>query len=153
MQAPLNALPCFSQQRLRGGCVGGACPAMATPTPTSLPGAIGPLATQVFRTNSSYARWLEARCLWGSLVNRCRNLGRQAVMLLPLSKANIKDAILKWSASEWLRSVGFRVYHSARAASAVANAFDLGSPSSRFHAKLCPAAMLCSQAGNITATT
>lgn len=28
----------------------------------------------VFRTNTAYARWWEARCLWGSLVNASRNL-------------------------------------------------------------------------------
>ncbi len=27
----------------------------------------------VFRTNRAYARWWEARCLWGALVNCCRN--------------------------------------------------------------------------------
>ncbi|MCA8997485.1 MAG: hypothetical protein KDA80_10870 [Planctomycetaceae bacterium] len=28
----------------------------------------------VFRTNTAYARWWEARTLWGALVNACRNL-------------------------------------------------------------------------------
>ncbi|MFM8216566.1 MAG: bestrophin family ion channel, partial [Pirellula sp.] len=28
----------------------------------------------VFRTNAAYARWWEARTLWGSLINCCRNL-------------------------------------------------------------------------------
>ncbi|MCA9060590.1 MAG: hypothetical protein KDA85_18895, partial [Planctomycetaceae bacterium] len=28
----------------------------------------------VFRTNTSYARWWEARTLWGALVNTCRNM-------------------------------------------------------------------------------
>lgn len=32
----------------------------------------------VFRTNSAYARWWEARGVWGALVNRARDLGRQA---------------------------------------------------------------------------
>jgi predicted membrane chloride channel (bestrophin family) len=31
----------------------------------------------VFRTNSSYSRWLDARKLWGSLVNRTRDFARQ----------------------------------------------------------------------------
>ena len=31
----------------------------------------------VFRTNSSYARWLDARKAWGSIVNRSRDLVRQ----------------------------------------------------------------------------
>jgi predicted membrane chloride channel (bestrophin family) len=38
----------------------------------------------VFRTNSSYARWAEARCLWGSLVNRSRNLVRQVPSVLDI---------------------------------------------------------------------
>lgn len=32
---------------------------------------------QVFRTNSSYARWEEARRTWGGVVNRSRDLLRQ----------------------------------------------------------------------------
>ncbi|MGI8773177.1 MAG: bestrophin family protein [Acidobacteriaceae bacterium] len=35
----------------------------------------------VFRTNSAYARWWEARTLWGALVNSSRSLARQAVSL------------------------------------------------------------------------
>ena len=31
----------------------------------------------VFRTNSSYDRWWEARKLWGGVVNRCRDIVRQ----------------------------------------------------------------------------
>ena len=31
----------------------------------------------VFRTNTAYSRWNEARTLWGGIVNTCRNLGRQ----------------------------------------------------------------------------
>lgn len=37
----------------------------------------------VFRTNSSYARWLDARKAWGTLVNRCRDLTRQGLTWLP----------------------------------------------------------------------
>ena len=32
----------------------------------------------VFRTNTGYARWNEARTLWGGVVNTCRNVARQA---------------------------------------------------------------------------
>lgn len=38
---------------------------------------------QVFRTNSSYGRWDEARKMWGSLVNRMRDLVRQANSWFP----------------------------------------------------------------------
>ena len=37
----------------------------------------------VFRTNSSYSRWLDARKSWGLLVNRSRDLVRQGVTWLP----------------------------------------------------------------------
>ncbi len=32
-----------------------------------------------FRTNSAYARWWEARTLWGAMVNNSRSLARQAI--------------------------------------------------------------------------
>ena len=31
----------------------------------------------VFRTNASYARWVDARTLWGGVVNRSRDVVRQ----------------------------------------------------------------------------
>ena len=31
----------------------------------------------VFRTNTSYSRWLDARKVWGGVVNRSRDLVRQ----------------------------------------------------------------------------
>ena len=36
----------------------------------------------VFRTNTSYARWLEARQAWGRIVSHCRNIMRQATLWL-----------------------------------------------------------------------
>ena len=32
----------------------------------------------VFRTNTSYSRWLDARKVWGGILNRSRDLVRQA---------------------------------------------------------------------------
>ena len=32
----------------------------------------------VFRTNAAYGRWDDARKVWGSIINNCRSLGRQA---------------------------------------------------------------------------
>ena len=32
----------------------------------------------VFRTNTAYSRWNEARTLWGGLINNCRNVVRQS---------------------------------------------------------------------------
>ena len=37
----------------------------------------------VFRTNTGYARWNEARTLWGGIVNTCRNIARQANQYYP----------------------------------------------------------------------
>ncbi len=43
-----------------------------------------------FRNNSAYARWWEARTLWGGIVNHSRNLGRQvcATMGTPAKPGN-----------------------------------------------------------------
>mmetsp|Transcript_115493 Transcript_115493/g.182629 ORF Transcript_115493/g.182629 Transcript_115493/m.182629 type:complete len:445 (-) Transcript_115493:224-1558(-) len=37
----------------------------------------------VFRTNTAYFRWNEARTLWGGVVNNCRNVVRQANVFFP----------------------------------------------------------------------
>lgn len=37
----------------------------------------------VFRTNSSYQRWNDARKLWGLTTNRCRDLARQVLQWMP----------------------------------------------------------------------
>src|SRR5882757_2641657 len=39
-----------------------------------------------FRNNSSYARWWEARTLWGSIVNNSRSLARQVMTGMRASK-------------------------------------------------------------------
>jgi len=39
----------------------------------------------VFRTNTGYARWNEARTLWGGLINNCRNVVRRSNMRATLS--------------------------------------------------------------------
>ncbi|MBL8813467.1 MAG: hypothetical protein JNM43_25090 [Planctomycetaceae bacterium] len=40
----------------------------------------------VFRTNTSYARWWEARTLWGSLTNTIRNLAIKFATLTPMNE-------------------------------------------------------------------
>lgn len=40
----------------------------------------------VFRTNTAYHRWWEARTLWGALVNACRNLAAKSHDLTTLSE-------------------------------------------------------------------
>mmetsp|Transcript_8079 Transcript_8079/g.13619 ORF Transcript_8079/g.13619 Transcript_8079/m.13619 type:complete len:432 (-) Transcript_8079:243-1538(-) len=37
----------------------------------------------VFRTNTAYSRWNEARTLWGGVVNNCRNVVRQSNTFFP----------------------------------------------------------------------
>jgi ion channel-forming bestrophin family protein len=37
----------------------------------------------VFRTNTAYSRWNEARTLWGGLINNCRNVVRQTNTFFP----------------------------------------------------------------------
>merc|ERR1719298_52615 len=37
----------------------------------------------VFRTNTGYFRWNEARTLWGGLINTCRNVVRQSNTFFP----------------------------------------------------------------------
>jgi putative membrane protein len=43
----------------------------------------------VFRTNSAYARWWEARTLWGSLVNSSRNLAIKLTCLTKLTEDDV----------------------------------------------------------------
>lgn len=44
----------------------------------------------VFRTNSAYSRWWEARTLWGSLVNATRNLSMKLSCFIQLSPSDIE---------------------------------------------------------------
>ena len=45
-----------------------------------------------FRTNSAYARWWEARQLWGRLVNNSRSLARQAITFTHVEGQDNPDA-------------------------------------------------------------
>eukprot|EP00198_Chlamydomonas_reinhardtii_P001358 XP_001690694.1 predicted protein [Chlamydomonas reinhardtii] len=52
----------------------------------------------VFRTNSSYARWLDARQQWGLIVNTSRTFIRQVMTTLPESSCSeLRDAIARWT--------------------------------------------------------
>lgn len=46
----------------------------------------------VFRTNTAYARWWEARTLWGGLVNASRNLAAKIGQLVNLPKVEVVAA-------------------------------------------------------------
>jgi ion channel-forming bestrophin family protein len=53
----------------------------------------------VFRVNEAYARWWEARTLWGGVVNASRTLARQATTLLtkPHEDSSVTDdELLQW---------------------------------------------------------
>lgn len=50
----------------------------------------------VFRTNSSYDRFWEGRKLWGGIVNECRNLARQVLVLFKDDPRLIRS-ILLWT--------------------------------------------------------
>jgi len=42
----------------------------------------------VFRTNSSYSRWWEARTKWGSVINHCNNVVRMSAAYVDASSSN-----------------------------------------------------------------
>ena len=75
----------------------------AWPTLTASVGGLGPLSLTssalslllVFRTNSSYQRFVDARALWGSVVNRCRHLVRSSLAYIP-GQGQRKAAIQRW---------------------------------------------------------
>jgi len=45
----------------------------------------------VFRTNTAYSRWWEARTLWGGLVNACRNLAAKLSLLVRLPAGELQE--------------------------------------------------------------
>ena len=55
----------------------------------------------VFRTNTAYARWNEARTLWGGVINNCRNVARQANLFYPETAAGMeaRDQLVGGSAA------------------------------------------------------
>lgn len=51
----------------------------------------------VFKTNQSYARWLEARILWGKIVNRTRDIVRQGITWFAPEKEGLVNALQRWT--------------------------------------------------------
>ncbi|KAL0043408.1 hypothetical protein WJX79_003790 [Trebouxia sp. C0005] len=51
----------------------------------------------VFRTNTSYARWQEARSIWGGVTNRSRDIFRQALTFVPGNEPELVDMFKRWS--------------------------------------------------------
>ncbi|HEX4167543.1 MAG TPA: bestrophin family ion channel [Bryobacteraceae bacterium] len=61
-----------------------------------------------FRTNSAYARWWEARTLWGALVNNSRSIARQAITFPRRSGSHIlQEASAAFSQSFVKRQIAF----------------------------------------------
>lgn len=57
----------------------------------------------VFRTNAAYARWWEARTLWGSLINASRNLSIKLHVLA--SPSSVETVFLRTALVEFPRSL------------------------------------------------
>ena len=55
----------------------------------------------VFRTNTSYSRWLEARQAWGRIVSHCRNIMRQATVWIDDNDPNSRRALDELSLCVW----------------------------------------------------
>ncbi|KAL4444075.1 hypothetical protein ABPG75_011812 [Micractinium tetrahymenae] len=51
----------------------------------------------VFRTNSSYDRWWEARKLWGGTVNRSRDIVRQSLVFFREEDVHLKELLARWA--------------------------------------------------------
>lgn len=51
----------------------------------------------VFRTNSSYARWVEARALWSIIINSTLNLVRQSISSFPDADLELRVALGRWA--------------------------------------------------------
>jgi len=49
----------------------------------------------VFRTNSAYARWWEARCIWGAIINTCRDIVRQAITRFDPADLELKAEVTR----------------------------------------------------------
>lgn len=47
-----------------------------------------------FRNTTAYARWWEARTLWGALVNNSRSFAREIMMMLPHEAASLKREVV-----------------------------------------------------------
>jgi len=67
----------------------------------------------VFRTNSSYQRWLEARTTWGKVVSQLRNLVRQGNVWLDSAVADDerKRVLKELSLSTWAFCMALRWAH------------------------------------------
>ena len=49
----------------------------------------------VFRTNTAYFRWNEARTLWGGIVNTTRNLQRQSNVFFSIADTQLREQLTR----------------------------------------------------------
>jgi predicted membrane chloride channel (bestrophin family) len=52
----------------------------------------------VFRTNTAYSRWNEARTIWGGIVNTCRNLQRQSNVYFAKEDTALREELTREAA-------------------------------------------------------
>lgn len=50
----------------------------------------------VFRTNTSYSRWAEARKIWGGVLNRTRDITRQSLTWFSTDRKDLRELIVRW---------------------------------------------------------
>lgn len=62
----------------------------------------------VFRTNQAYNRWWEARCIWGAIINTCRDIVRQALTRFDPRDDDLKEEVTRL-VSAWPRSLIFHL--------------------------------------------
>lgn len=53
----------------------------------------------VFRTNTSYGRWNEARVIWGGITNRSRDIVRQSLTFVPGDEPELAAMFRRWAAA------------------------------------------------------
>eukprot|EP00200_Dunaliella_tertiolecta_P008856 CAMPEP_0202391448 /NCGR_PEP_ID=MMETSP1127-20130417/91840_1 /ASSEMBLY_ACC=CAM_ASM_000462 /TAXON_ID=3047 /ORGANISM="Dunaliella tertiolecta, Strain CCMP1320" /LENGTH=423 /DNA_ID=CAMNT_0048993877 /DNA_START=37 /DNA_END=1309 /DNA_ORIENTATION=+ len=69
---------------------------MPNQTPLNLTGFAVSLLL-VFRTNQSYDRWWEARKVWGTILNRVRDITTQAAVFIPEDEPRLREGIRNWA--------------------------------------------------------
>ena len=77
--------------------------------PLAIPAMLGTALSILlgFRTNSAYARWWEARKIWGAIVNDSRTFARQVTTLFMLPEAAIGQDMLKLQRELVYRQIGW----------------------------------------------
>ncbi|KAK9838098.1 hypothetical protein WJX81_001298 [Elliptochloris bilobata] len=66
----------------------------------------------VFRTNTSYSRWMDARKVWGGILNRSRDLVRQGLTWFGEERAAERDMLARWTVAFSLATMAHLREHS-----------------------------------------